>query len=101
MRSILTIAALALGLIGCTSTAPQTTVANGIAGAEQLLTQAEIAATVYEKSSVADADTVAKIKAADTTAYNAVKAAEAGQGTLDAALSALADLVKATPVKGS
>jgi hypothetical protein len=88
---------LAASLAACTSAQTTATVANSVASAEVALTVAEAAATAYVKLPAcggvskicSDATVIAKIKAADVTAYTAVKAAESNAGTIADALTAL------------
>lgn len=93
--------ALALALAGCAGQSTTVTAANTVASAEVGLTAAEKLALIYEQSPSPNPAVVAQIKAADNTAYNAVKEAEAGDGTLNAALAAISALTKLVPVKGS
>ena len=99
MRSILTVAVLAFGLVGCAGTV-NGDAAQAVAASEEALTTAEKLALVYEQSPSPNPAIVAKIKAADTTAYNAVKAAEAGTGALAAATAAIDAFVALIPSKG-
>ena len=103
-------AALMLLVAACTS-AQTTTASNAaittIAGAEIALTAADQVATIYIKQPACKPGTVAltcsdpatatALKSYGLKAYTAVKAAEAGIGTLAAAVAALNAYTAATP----
>lgn len=95
----------------CTSQQATTTVggaATTVAGAEVALTAAEHVALTYAGQALCpvkgpvvwscrDPATMTKIKALDQTAYTAVKQAEAGVATIDAAMTTINALSAAVP----
>ena len=98
MKRIFVIGAAGLLLVGCAGQG------NDIIAAEVALTAAEKAATIYARlprcpgpAVCSDQATVDKIKAADNTAYNAVKAAEANPALVSVAVSAVSDFNNLIP----
>lgn len=102
-----TLAALLL-LAGCASTPGTVGGSNSAASLAVLLTAAERDAAIYAKhppcptpgtisATCADHATILKLQGYDNAAYAAVKAAEAGSGSVAAAQAALTTFVAATP----
>ena len=103
------VAGACLVLVGCTTTGSAPSPTEVLYAASATLDQAEVAATVYAKSPVADAAVVAQIKAYDNTAYNAihplVDQVSAGQSVVtaieaDAAQAAVSELTNLLAAKG-
>lgn len=95
---------------GCTNTGGAANSQNDVYAAAVALTAADNVALQYvtmplcgpthAKPLCSEAAVSAKIKTAAQTAHDAVKAAEGGQGTLDAARAAVTALINATPKTG-
>jgi hypothetical protein len=105
--TLLCVGTLALALAGCANSGGTQT---AVAGTEVALTAAEKAATLYvtlpqcgpahPAPICSDAPVIAKIKAADNVAFDAVMAARAGGSdakvaTANAAIAALVELIPA------
>jgi hypothetical protein len=95
---------LMLSMVGCSTS---TSVSNDVAAAEIALTSAERVALIYTSlprcggvARLCSAQaTVDSIKALDTKAYTAVKAAEKDSGLISAAWVAISTLQGAIPTK--
>jgi TRAP-type C4-dicarboxylate transport system permease small subunit len=104
MRTLLLATALTLSLAACSTSQP---VSNDVAAAEIALTSAERVALIYTTLprcggavTICSAQaTVDKIKALDTEAYTAVKAAQKNSALISAAWAAISSFQSAIPTK--